>query len=165
MFDCTPFLFQLTLLMRGATQGAAGVDALLKFQLTLLMRGATIWSRNTKSSAVFQLTLLMRGATRSSCGFGDSISFNSRSSCEERLSRSLWVSNNNCFNSRSSCEERQQNIVTIIARLSIYSKCENHTGLYCPISRVFSYPFSRERPIQLRITIGSRNEYHWITTF
>ena len=77
------------------------------FQLTLLMRGATLRTARSQSALRFQLTLLMRGATISSQDSLRNIPcFNSRSSCEERRLLSTCSQPDFCFNSRSSCEER-----------------------------------------------------------
>ncbi len=57
------WLFQSTLLMRGATNDCTTWDTALLFQSTLLMRGATIEPFDVRLSSLFQSTLLMRGAT------------------------------------------------------------------------------------------------------
>ena len=130
-------VFQLTLLMRGATLVKVILGKLNWFQLTLLMRGAT-FSRarlhpgtrfNSRSSCeerpvevkdprvtmLFQLTLLMRGATYSyavKCGV--LTGFNSRSSCEERHHSLSLAKLRSSFNSRSSCEERPVLVLTSV---------------------------------------------------
>ena len=59
------FLFQSTLLMRGATPSAMAIaSSICKFQSTLLMRGATRYATGDDFMyCPFQSTLLMRGAT------------------------------------------------------------------------------------------------------
>ena len=59
------YLFQSTLLMRGATChfSLIGVHTVDIFQSTLLMRGATHGEKPLPAALLFQSTLLMRGAT------------------------------------------------------------------------------------------------------
>ena len=102
------YIFQSTLLMRGATRSRRRYRHCPAFQSTLLMRGATLRIVTRGVCMTFQSTLLMRGATRRICRQPSQHwqNFNPRSSCEERhvyLQCRQRVDN---FNPRSSCEER-----------------------------------------------------------
>ena len=79
-----PKEFQLTHLLRGATQNALKICCAGKFQLTHLLRGATCDIKRICRVAGFQLTHLLRGATKFSYVFGATNNFNSRTSCEVR---------------------------------------------------------------------------------
>ena len=57
------FLFQSTLLVRGATDEYKTERIKIKFQSTLLVRGATTYNKIGLCTILFQSTLLVRGAT------------------------------------------------------------------------------------------------------
>ena len=123
-------LFQLTLLMRGATSRLKLAVSLTQFQLTLLMRGATrergLLSNSTRVSThapharsdvrLLGLILNIFVSTHAPHARSDLYRhhlssthprFNSRSSCEERRRYQTAILEISSFNSRSSCEERQ----------------------------------------------------------
>ena len=105
--DHHSFLFQSTLLMRGATPCAIAPGRTSEFQSTLLMRGATLEVRDSALVQAFQSTLLMRGATGYFSVAWMTAYFNPRSSCEERQwGLVIGVPCRTHFNPRSSCEER-----------------------------------------------------------
>ena len=122
-------LFQLTLLMRGATSRLKLAVSLTQFQLTLLMRGATrergLLSNSTRVSThapharsdvrLLGLILNIFVSTHAPHARSDLYRhhlssthprFNSRSSCEERRRYQTAILEISSFNSRSSCEER-----------------------------------------------------------
>ena len=100
--------FQLTHLLRGATQISRFWMSAILFQLTHLLRGATSTLKPHHYQKLFQLTHLLRDAT-SACHFANSITsnFNSRTSCEVRPQLAQRPAQVLDFNSRTSCEVRQ----------------------------------------------------------
>ena len=101
------FRFQLTHLLRGATIPTAARAGIVRFQLTHLLRGATPDGLMMLAAWTFQLTHLLRGATHPGQTPTRSIpDFNSRTSCEvrRRCTAALLAAEN--FNSRTSCEVR-----------------------------------------------------------